>query len=170
MWMYVPIYFQILIHSAMESLSNCDNFETFSSSLFVLQKKFQLSESGGDNNDNARDWPGNSQKKDMQDIAKPSKTYCVQVKFGEGFTANLDVENKSDNVRTLETIVSCCSLFYNGVPAHRIKVGVIVTTKVRSSDIQVPEVLLEYIRPFVHLFVHLFVHSRIPNPTCPCII
>jgi len=46
-----------------------------------------------------------------------------QVKFGEGFTANLDVENKSDNVRTLETIVSCCSLFYNGVPAHRIKVA-----------------------------------------------
>ena len=45
-----------------------------------------------------------------------------QVKFGEGFTARLEIENQSENVRTLETIISCGSLYYNGVPAHRIKV------------------------------------------------
>jgi len=46
-----------------------------------------------------------------------------QVKFGDGFTSRLEVENKSENVRTLETIISCSSLYYNGVPAHRIKVA-----------------------------------------------
>ena len=46
----------------------------------------------------------------------------MQVKFGDGFTARLNVENVSENVRTLETIISCSSLYYNGVPAHRIKV------------------------------------------------
>ena len=46
----------------------------------------------------------------------------TQVNFGEGFTARVDIENKTENIRTLETIITCTSLYYNGVPAHRIKV------------------------------------------------
>merc|ERR1712013_599925 len=46
-----------------------------------------------------------------------------QVNFGEGFTARVDIENKTENIRTLETIITCTSLYYNGVPAHRIKVA-----------------------------------------------
>ena len=42
--------------------------------------------------------------------------------FGEDFTARVDIENKTENIRTLETIITCISLYYNGVPAHRIKV------------------------------------------------
>jgi len=47
----------------------------------------------------------------------------AQVNFGEGFTARVDIENKTENIRTLETIITCTSLYYNGVPAHRIKVA-----------------------------------------------
>ena len=59
------------------------------------------------------------------DISKeksPTFQLIRQVNFGEGFTARVDIENKTENIRTLETIITCTSLYYNGVPAHRIKV------------------------------------------------
>ena len=59
------------------------------------------------------------------DISKeksPTFQLIRQVNFGEGFTARVDIENKTENIRTLETIITCTSLYYNGVPAHRVKV------------------------------------------------
>ena len=41
------------------------------------------------------------------------------VKFGDSFKARLQLENTSDTGLTLDTLVTCTSLYYNGVPAHR---------------------------------------------------
>lgn len=42
---------------------------------------------------------------------------------GENFRVRLDLANMSVSARSLETMVTCTSLYYTGVPAHRLKVA-----------------------------------------------
>ena len=68
--------------------------------------------------------------------------------FGEDFTARVDIENKTESIRTLETIITCTSLYYNGVPAHRIKVTFVFCS-----------CLLSVLVGFEHMLAHKYKDS-----------